>query len=116
MDLTVVTKLGADGKETEVDALVHKHLEAKLGKLEQRLGKSLVCRAVLGEESNGFEATLSLHGHLDLVGKAQGDALLKAVDAAVDKLTRQFESDAEKREGRERGRRASGRVKAADVV
>jgi hypothetical protein len=116
MDLTVVTKLGAEGKETQVDSLVHKHLEAKLGKLEQRLGKALVCRAVLVEESDGFDATLSLHGALDLVGKAHGDGLLKAVDAAVDKLTRQFESDAEKRTGREQGRRASGRVKTADAV
>ena len=116
MDLTVVTKLGPDGKETQVDELVHKHLQAKLGKLEQRSGKGLVVRAVLVEESDGFEATVSLLGGLDLVGKANGDALLKAVDTAVDKLTRQFESDAEKREGRERGRRVSGRVKAADVA
>ena len=75
-----------------------------------------MARAVLIEETDGFEATITLHGGLDLVGKAQGDGLLKAVDAAVDKLTRQFESDAEKREGRERGRRASGRVKAAGVA
>jgi ribosomal subunit interface protein len=116
MDLTVLTKLGPDGKETQVDELVHKHLQGKLGKLEQRAGKALVARAVLVEESDGFEATITLHGGIELVGKAQGDGLLKAVDAAVDKLTRQFESDAEKREGRERGRRASGRVKAAGVA
>lgn len=114
MELTVVTKMGPDGREVDVDELVHKHLSSKLGKIEQRMGKSIVARAVLVELPDGFEATITLLGGQDLVGKAHGDLLLKAVDGAVDKLTRQFEAESDKRTGRERQRRGSGVIKAVE--
>ncbi len=114
MELTVVTKMGPEGKDLDVDDLVHKHLTQKLGKIEQRLGKPIVARAVLVELPEGFETTITLLGGHDLVGKAHGDLLLKAVDGAVDKLTRQFEAETEKRTGRERQRRGSGVTKAVE--
>lgn len=114
MDLTVVTKTGTEGKEFEVDGLVHKHLAKKLEKIETRLGKPLVARVVLEELPVGFEATVTLQGGLELIGKANHeDLLLKAVDLAVDKVTRQFESQTDKETGRERQRRASGTIKAS---
>jgi len=113
MDLTVVTKLGPEGKDTQDDTLVQKHLRTKLEKLEQRWGKPMVARASLVELPDGFECTITLHATPDLVGKAHEDALLAAVDAATDKLTRQFETVTDKRTGRERQRRGSGTIKQA---
>lgn len=113
MDLTVVTKLGPEGTDAQNDGLVKKHLQAKLEKLEQRWGKPLVARASLVEETDGFECTVTLHATPDLVGKAREGALLAAVDAATDKLTRQFEDATDKRTGRERQRRGSGTIKQA---
>lgn len=114
MELTVVTKLGPDGKELAVDESIHEHLAAKLGKIEARWGKAIIARAVLIELPDGYETTITLHGGQGFVGKAHADPLLKAIDASVDKLIRQFENDADKRTGRERQRRGSGTVKAAD--
>lgn len=111
MELTVVTKLGPDSKENQADALVHKHLEYKLTKIEQRWGKPLAARVVLEELPVGFDCTVSVHGSTEIVGKAFGEQLLKAADLAMDKITRQFEDMSEMRTGRERQRRGSGTIK-----
>ncbi len=114
MELTVVTKPGPDGVEIKMDGLAHKHLQTKLEKIEVRVGKPITARAVIEGRSVGFDCTITLHGASELIGKAHGEQPLKAVDAAVDKLTRQYEDEAEKRTGRERARRGSGSIKQAE--
>jgi ribosomal subunit interface protein len=113
MDLTVVTKPGAEGSPLDVDGLVSKHLEKKLEKIEQRVGRALTARAVLEELPVGFEVTVTLSGRTEFVGKAREDDLLRTVDAALEKLTRQVTSTVDKRHAKERNRRASGMVKQA---
>ncbi len=107
MDLTVVMKLSQQNRKPGLDQYVHKHLEQKLGKLESRWGKSIAARVVALETPAGFEVTVSMTGEHDMVAKAHEAKLPKAVDAAVDKIMRQFEQAAERREGRERNRRQS---------
>lgn len=109
MELTLLTKPAPDSEPMAVDGLVEKHLRKKLEKLEARMGgKPIVARAVLEELSVGYEATITLHGSAEFVGKAREDELLAAVDAALAKLTRQVETKLDKESGKERGRRASG--------
>lgn len=110
MDLTFVTKLGQENNQLTINGLVQKHLEKKLEKIETRWGKPVTARAGLEETAIGYDCTLSvtLHGTPELVSHARGDTLIKACDNAMDKLTRQFEAEADKRTGRERQRRASG--------
>jgi ribosome-associated translation inhibitor RaiA len=105
MDLTVVMKLSEENRKPEVGAYVQKHLAHKLGKIQTRWGKPLTARLVALETPEGFEVTVALQGDHDLVAKAHETKLPKAVDVAVDKLTRQFEQTTQLREGRERNRR-----------
>jgi ribosome-associated translation inhibitor RaiA len=116
MDLTVVTKPGPEGAPIVTDGLVDKHLTKKLSKIESRLGgRPLVARAVLEQLSVGYSATVTVLGGAELVGRARGPDLLKAVDKALDKLTRQIEARRDKRTGKERARRASSsNIKRAD--
>ena len=113
MDLTVVTKPGPEGKELEVDGPVSKHLGKKLEKIEQRWGKPVVARAVLEELPIGFEATVTLAGKDEFVGRGREDDLGKAVDTALLKLARQVDTVLDKRKSKGQGRRASGVIKAA---
>jgi ribosomal subunit interface protein len=114
MDLTVVTKLNPGTKEQETEERVQRHLSKKLEKLEARMGKPVAARIALEELTVGWDVTITVSGTTpELIGKAHEDGLLKALDAAVDKLTRQFENEAEKRTGRERQRRSSGTIKAS---
>lgn len=109
MDLTLVTKPQPDSDSLATDGLVRKHLTRKLSKIEERLGgKPITCRAVLEELSVGFQATITISGRLDTVGKAKEKELLKAVDSALDKLSRQVDTRLKKSTGKERARRASG--------
>lgn len=105
MDLTVVLKLSEENKKPGLAGYVQKHLSQKLTKIQTRWGKPLTARLVALETPNGFEVTVALQGEHDFVAKAHEAKLPKAVDTAVDKLTRQFEQSAELREGRERNRR-----------
>ncbi|GEM_PF-3086277 len=112
MDLNLVTKPLAGSDALATDGLVRKHLERKLTKIESAMGgKSLSCRAVLEELSTGFQATISIQGKQDTVGKAKEPELLRAVDVALDRVTRQVRQRREKLSGKERGRRASGEIK-----
>jgi ribosome-associated translation inhibitor RaiA len=78
------------------------------------MGKPVAARIALEELTVGWDVTITVSGTTpELIGKAHEDGLLKALDAAVDKLTRQFENEAEKRTGRERQRRSSGTIKAS---
>ncbi len=113
MDLTVVTKPGMEGKALEVEGLVSKHLSKKLEKIEQRWGKPVVARAVLEELPIGFEATVTLAGKDEFVGRGREEDLVKAVDAALLRLARQVDTRLEKRKTKAQGRRASGVIKAA---
>lgn len=116
MDLTLVTKPGPDNDQLAVDGLVEKHLTKKLEKIESRMGgKPLTARAVLEELSVGFEATITLSGRHELVSKAREPELLRAVDAALEKLARQVETRMDKSSGKERGRRASGTQHKAGI-
>jgi ribosome-associated translation inhibitor RaiA len=117
MDLTLVTKPGPETDTLAVDGLVEKHLHKKLEKIELRLGgKPLAARAVIEELPVGFEATISLNGRTELVGKAREPELLRAVDAALDKLSRQVDTRLDKASGKERGRRASSSQNKAGTV
>ncbi len=117
MDLTLMTKPGPEAPDMPVDGLVEKHLRKKLEKIEARLGgKPLVARAVLAELPVGFEATITLHGSPDVVSHARESELLAAVDAALQKLTRQVETRMDKASGKERGRRASGTQHKAGIA
>lgn len=108
MDLTLVTRPAPDGAEIPTDGLVSKHLTRKLERIEERMGgRPIVARAVLEELSTGYSATVAVLGGEDLVGKAREPELLKAVDAALSKLSRQVESRLDRRTGKERARRAS---------
>lgn len=113
MELTVATKLAPTGNRLAEDGVVQKHLEKKLEKLEARWGKPLTARAVLNEPAVGYDCTLTitLHGTPELASHGHAETLMKAVDSAVDKLTRQFEAEADKRTGRERQRRTNGATK-----
>ncbi len=62
---------------------------------------------MLEELNVGFSATVTVLGRGELVGKAREGELLKAVDMALDKLTRQVEARRDKRTGKARARRAS---------
>ncbi len=114
MGLSVVLKLSPENRKEEVEGFVRRHLEAKLSKIETRWGKPLAVRLSAEEQTNGFVATLSLMGEGEIVGKHFGDKLPKAVDGAIDKVTRQFEESTQKREGKERQRRlpVNGKVPA----
>ncbi len=116
MDLTVVTKPGPEGTPLVTAGLVDKHLTKKLEKIESRLGgRPIVARAVLEGLNVGYSATVTVLGRGELVGRAKGGELLKAVDSALDKLTRQVEARLDKRTGKERARRASSStIKRAD--
>jgi len=114
MELTVVAKLVAGDKQVDTEAFLQRHVAKKLEKLEQRLGKSPVVRVTLEEGTADFDACVTIHGAPDIVGKERAELMLKAVDGAIDKVTRQFEAALEKKTGRERGRRASGTVKAGE--
>jgi ribosome-associated translation inhibitor RaiA len=105
MELALVLKLSPENRTPRVESLVRRHLETKLAKIEARWGKPITARAVAEEQPVGFAVTLALLGEHEVVAKAFDEKLPKAVDAATDKLTRQFEILAEKREGRERNRR-----------
>ena len=107
MELTVATKLGLEGNIVAVDGSVQKHLEKKLEKLETRWGKPVTARAVLEELAVGYDCTLTitLHGTPELVSRGHADTLVKAADTAVERVTRQFEAEADKRTGRERQRK-----------
>ncbi len=109
MELTLVTKPGPDTEELDIGGLVSKHLMKKLEKIEHRIGGTgLTARAVLEELSVGFEATITIQGKQELVGKAKEPELLRAVDAALGKITRQVEAQMERNTGKERARRSSG--------
>mgnify|MGYP001599350292 CR=1 FL=1 len=109
MDLTLVTKPGPETDELDTGGLVTKHLTKKLQKIEHRIGGSgLAARAVLTELNVGFEATISIQGKHELVGKAKEPELLRAVDAALEKITRQVEASMDRKTGKERARRSSG--------
>lgn len=109
MDLTLVTKPGPDTEELDIGGLVTKHLTKKLNKIEHRIGGSgLSARAVFAELNVGYEATITIQGKRELVGKAKEPELLRAVDVALEKITRQVESHMERQTGKERARRASG--------
>ncbi|MSQ84920.1 MAG: hypothetical protein EXR77_18945 [Myxococcales bacterium] len=111
MELTVVNKLSPQNRTETNEAFVRKHLEVKLGKIEQRWGKPVAVRVTTEEQPVGFAVTVALLGDQEFVARAFSQKLPKAVDAAVDKLTRQFEIHNEKREGRERQRRSpAGKV------
>lgn len=119
MDLTLVTKPKPDSESLATDGLVRKHLTRKLTKIEERLGgKPIACRAVLEELPVGFQATITLQGKRETVGKARETELLRAVDSALDKLTRQVANRMQKSTGKERARRASGerRVMKGDGI
>ena len=108
MDLTLVTKSAPDGTPIPTDGLVGKHLTKKLEKIETRLGgRPIVARAVIEELGVGYTATVTVLGGDELVGKAREPELLKAVDGALSKLTRQVESRLDRRTGKERARRSS---------
>ena len=111
MQLTVMSKPGPDGRNLEEDALVLKHIGKKVEKLEQRWGKPLIARAALEPLPVGYGCTLTLHGTPELAAYGSDETVLKAVDAAADKLTRQFEHIREQRTGRDRQRRGSGTIK-----
>lgn len=108
MEVNVVLKLSPSNRTEQTEAFVRRHLEAKLSKIETRWGKPISARAVAEEQPAGFSVTLSLLGETEIVAKTFDVKLPKAVDASVDKLVRQFEIAAEKREGRERQRRLPG--------
>lgn len=117
MDLTLVTKPGPDNEELVVDGLVEKHLTKKLEKIEARMGgKPFSARAVLQALPVGFEASITLSGRHEIVSKAREPELLRAVDAALDKLARQVETRLDKSSGKERGRRASGTQHKAGIA
>ncbi len=105
MELTVVNKLSPQNRTDANESFVRKHLEAKLGKIEQRWGKPVAARVTTEEQPVGFAVTVALLGDQEIVARAFSQKLPKAVDAAVDKVTRQFEISNEMREGRERQRR-----------
>ena len=107
MELTVATKFGQEGNIVAIDGSVQKHLEKKLEKLEIRWGKPVTARAALEEVAVGYDCTLTitLHGTPELVSHGHADTLVKAVDTAVERLTRQFEAEVDKRTGRERQRK-----------
>lgn len=107
MELTVASKLGSEGNIVAVDGSVEKHLEKRLEKLEVRWGKPIAARAALEEVAVGYDCTLTitLHGSPDLIGHGHAETLVKAVDTAVERVTRQFEAEADKRTGRERQRK-----------
>jgi len=106
MELTVINKLAENNRTHRTEAYLRRHLEFKLGKIEQRWGKPVVARVTTEESTIGFAVTVALSGDHDIVARSFHDKLPKAVDAAVDKIVRQFEGSAERREGRERQRRA----------
>lgn len=115
MDLTLVAKPLPESAGIDTDGLVHKHLERKLSKIEERLGgKTLTCRAVLEELPVGYRATVSIQGKQETVGRAKEAELLKAVDGALDKLARQVTSRLDKQSGKERGRRTSSQMKRGE--
>jgi ribosome-associated translation inhibitor RaiA len=107
MELTVATKLGTEGNVVAIDGSIQKHLETKLEKLETRWGKPVTARAALEEVAVGYDCTLTitLHGTPELISHGHADTLVKAVDTAVERVTRQFEAEADKRTGRERQRK-----------
>ncbi|MCO4761787.1 MAG: HPF/RaiA family ribosome-associated protein [Myxococcales bacterium] len=113
MDLTLVTKPGPDTEELDTGGLVTKHLTKKLQKIEHRIGGNISVRAVLTELNVGFEAAISVQGRYEIVGKAKEPELLRAVDAALDKITRQVETMMDRKSGKERARRASGQRRGA---
>ncbi len=108
MELTVVNKLSPENRTDRNEAFVRKHLEVKLGKIEARWGKPVNARVTTEEQAVGFAVTVALVGDQEIVARAFHARLPKAVDAAVDKIMRQFEINNEKREGRERQRRYTG--------
>lgn len=108
MELSVVLRLSPENRKDEVEGFVRRHMEAKLGKIEARWGKPISARISAEEQTNGFVATISLQGEPEIVAKHFGDKLPKAVDGAIDKVTRQFEETTQKREGKERQRRQPG--------
>lgn len=108
MDLTVVNKFSQENRTERNEAFVRRHLEIKLAKIEARWGKPVTARVTTEEQAVGFHVTVALGGDHEIVARAFHAKLPKAVDAAVDKLTRQFEINTEKREGRERQRRHTG--------
>ena len=71
-----------------------------------------VVRVTLEEGTADFDACVTVHGTPDIVGKEREPVMLKAVDGAIDKVTRQFEAASEKKTGRERGR---GTVKVGEL-
>ena len=90
MDLTVVTKLGPDGKETQVDELVFKHLQAKLGKLVNREVTQILSpgthfdERMLVAERNNFLAAVYPSGKiygLALVDLTTGDFVTTELDS-----------------------------------
>ncbi len=105
MELTVINKLAEGNRTHRTEAYLRRHLEFKLGKIEQRWGKAVVARVTTEESPVGFSVTVALTGDHEIVARSFNDKLPKAVDSAVDKIVRQFEVNAEKREGRERQRR-----------
>ena len=105
MEVAVVAKLIANDKLVETEAFLQRHVTKKLEKLEQRVGKPISARLTLEEGTADFEVTLTIHGAQDVVAKERADLMVKCVDGAIDKITRQFEAAFEKKEGRERGRR-----------
>ncbi len=107
MELTVATKLGQEGNIVTVDGSIQEHLGKKLEKLEARWGKPVTARAALEEVAVGYDCTLTitLHGTPELISHGHAETLVKAVDTAVERVTRQFEAEADKRTGRERQRK-----------
>ena len=107
MELTLLLKLTSEGNEAGTNGSVQKQIEKKLEKIETRWGKSVTARAVVEELTAGYDCTLTvtLHGSPELVSHSHGETLIKSVDEAGDKLIRQFEAEADKRQGRERQRR-----------
>lgn len=112
MDLTVVAKLVANDKQADTEAFLQRHVAKKLEKIETRLGKPVVVRVTLEEGTADFDACVTVHGTPDIVGKERAVLMLKAVDGALDAVTRQFEAASDKKTGRERGR---GTVKAGEL-
>ncbi|MFN3198688.1 MAG: ribosome hibernation-promoting factor, HPF/YfiA family [Bradymonadia bacterium] len=78
------------GKEVTPSDNLRNRIEAKLGKIEQRVGHQLFARVVFGKD--GKDYTCSVHfksHHHDFSATANTNDLFKSADEAITKIERQ---------------------------
>jgi len=116
MDLNVVLKPGAEGKQLHLNRNDEAKLREKLTKLEARFSRPLSARVTLSEAVTGFEALVTVQASgPELVGKGNSKALGTAIQLAVSKIDRQLEQRTDKMTGKERNRRSKLPAKEATL-